>query len=680
MIFKILLLPFQYFIIGLNVVLIDIISILKTIFLFVGKYIILGLKLVILLVRNIIKLLTIISTKVFKLIMLLVKALFRVIKIILVTVLKIIKFIIINLILGLKQAIIYLYISIKFIVNVIYKVIATFIKYLIKFIIITLRVISKVLQYIFNILYKTLKFMVNKMVNIMKLFIKIPIFLWLGLKSLLNIIYKVISSPFIYIYKLIIKIAISIGDFFQTIIDNLKEKSKELSDLPKTIKKGLIDWYSNLAFIKDLKNRREMKRQTLLIDFETEDAVRSEQKVAYRFVAKNPEGKIEKGKLSAYSKLDVHSYLLAEGYEIYEIDVFKGLGISVGGRKSKVKINELVFLLTQLSTYIKAGIPLVDSIKILSKQNKKGEKRDLYKAIIYELTMGESFSEALAKQGNAFPKLLINMIKSAELAGNLPETLDNMSEYYDAVNKTKKQMLTAMMYPAVISVFATVIIAFILVFVIPEFVGIYRDLGSELPAITRFTIEISDFLQNNIILIVLGFIALSVSLTVMYSNIKMFKLLIQWLLMRMPVVGNIIIYNEVTMFSKTFGSLLNHNVFITDSMEILSKITNNEIYKMLIFDTITNLARGESISKSFKDHWAFPIVAYQMLLTGERTGQPGPMMNKVADYYQEEHRNVVNQIKVFIEPVMIVVLTVVVGFILLSVILPMFSLYGGLGV
>jgi type IV pilus assembly protein PilC len=110
-------------------------------------------------------------------------------------------------------------------------------------------------------------------------------------------------------------------------------------------------------------------------------------------------------------------------------------------------------------------------------------------------------------------------------------------------------------------------------------------------------------------------------------------------------------------------------------MEVLSKITSNEVYKMLIFDTITNLARGEPISNSFKNHWAFPIVAYEMLLTGEKTGQLGDMMNKVADYYQNQHKTSVNQIKTFIEPIMIVFLTVIVGAILLSVIMPMFSMY-----
>ena len=168
----------------------------------------------------------------------------------------------------------------------------------------------------------------------------------------------------------------------------------------------------------------------------------------------------------------------------------------------------------------------------------------------------------------------------------------------------------------------------------------------------------------------LGYISPSIAKT-----IKVFKTVVQTILMNIPIIGKIIIYNEITMFTKTFASLLNHNVYITDCMEVLSKITNNEVYKMLIFDTITNLARGEAISNSFKNHWAFPVIAYEMILTGEKTGQLGPMMDKVANYYQEQHKNAVNQIKAFIEPVMIIILAVIVGVVLLSVVLPMFDMY-----
>ena len=129
------------------------------------------------------------------------------------------------------------------------------------------------------------------------------------------------------------------------------------------------------------------------------------------------------------------------------------------------------------------------------------------------------------------------------------------------------------------------------------------------------------------------------------------------------------------MFTKTFASLLSHNVFITESMEVLNKITNNEIYKMLILDTMSNLAKGDKISDAFKDHWAFPLPAYEMLVTGEKTGELPEMMSKVSTYYQELHKQSVTRIKTFIEPLLTVFLTVIVGGIILAIIIPMFGMY-----
>ena len=149
----------------------------------------------------------------------------------------------------------------------------------------------------------------------------------------------------------------------------------------------------------------------------------------------------------------------------------------------------------------------------------------------------------------------------------------------------------------------------------------------------------------------------------------------QTIFMKLPVIGNVIIYNEVTNLTRTFSSLLNHNVFITDSMEILSTISQNEIYKEIINRTLIGLSKGNKISETFKGEWAFPIIAYEMLVTGENTGQLALMMEKVADHYQNLHKNAVNAIKSLVEPVIICVLAVGVGFIVLSIIMPMFNLY-----
>ena len=288
-------------------------------------------------------------------------------------------------------------------------------------------------------------------------------------------------------------------------------------------------------------------------------------------------------------------------------------------------------------------------------------------------------AEALLKQNVAFPKLLINMVKTSEMTGELPEVLDDMSNYYAETERTRKQMITALMYPSIVFVFATGVITFIMMFVIPQFVEIYETMdASQIPGFTLAVIGASEFIQNYIVWILVGIVIFILIFMYLYKNVKLFRTICQWILMHIPVIGTTVIYNEVTMFTKTFSSLLSHNVFITDSMEVLNKITNNEIYKMLILDTITNLAKGEKISKAFENHWAFPIPAYEMLVTGEKTGELAEMMGKVATYYQDLHKESVTRIKSFIEPILTVFLTAVVGVIILAVIIPMFSMYGSI--
>ena len=177
-------------------------------------------------------------------------------------------------------------------------------------------------------------------------------------------------------------------------------------------------------------------------------------------------------------------------------------------------------------------------------------------------------------------------------------------------------------------------------------------------------------------IIILILVVIFLIIYYLYRNVKSIRYALQKFAMKLPLFGKIIIYNEMTIFTKTFSSLLKNNVFITESMEILTKITNNEIYKEIMFNTINNIAAGEKISTSFKDNWAIPEVAYYMIVTGESTGELAEMMAKVSLYYQEEHKNIINSLKSLIEPIMIIFLAVVVGGVVLSVIIPMFSLYG----
>ena len=269
------------------------------------------------------------------------------------------------------------------------------------------------------------------------------------------------------------------------------------------------------------------------------------------------------------------------------------------------------------------------------------------------------------------------MVKTAEMTGELPETLDDMEEYFTEIEATKKAMVTATMYPAIIFVVAIGVGTFIMLYVVPKFVDIYKSMdNAKIPGITLFILGLSNFLQKYIVYIAILMLIILLLMIYLYKNVTQFRKAFQWFLMHLPVFGNVIIYNEVTTFTKTFASLLGHNVFITDSMAILNKVTNNEIYKEMIHDAITNVTKGKSVSLAFKDHWAFPIPAYEMILTGEKTGQLPEMMKKVSAYYQDLHKNSVTRIKTFIEPVLIILLTAMVGVIVLSIVIPMFSMYG----
>lgn len=456
-----------------------------------------------------------------------------------------------------------------------------------------------------------------------------------------------------------------------------RREELEAKGEPVTFSDKLKAFYKKLTYNKNEELELEARKSVLEEQFKNKnsDDSRLAKPLLFKYKARNANGELVTSTIEALSRVDVHSFLEAEGYEVYEITAVKA---NLNMHTYRMKKNRLIFYLSQLSAYLKSGIALADAVKILDDQAKNTNEKRAWRAVYYDLSMGDVLSVAMEKRKDTFPKLLINMIKTAEMTGNLPETLDDMVDYYTEAESTKRQMKSAMMYPAVVTVFAIVVVTFILMWVVPQFVDIYADLGSDIPTITKVVIAISDFLKDYLIFILLGIIGVLLVYLYLFNTVKPFRKSMQQFAMHLPVFGNIIIYNEVTIFAKTFANLINHNVFITDSIEILSKITDNEVYKKLIFDNAKNLTKGEAISKAFKDHWAFPNIAYQMLLTGEKTGRLGSMMERVSEYYQEQHRTIINQMKTLIEPVMIITLAVLVGGILLAVIIPMYGMYEAL--
>ncbi len=507
--------------------------------------------------------------------------------------------------------------------------------------------------------------------------------------SIVNFFKNIIFAIFYIFYYAFIGVKVCTFDVFVSLYNSISwkansayRKTKDLmqndedDDNKKKIKKKKEYKYSAKTLAK-----LEAEYQELAKDLQTTGATRSKEVNVYLYKVRDQNGKIIKGTMNGLSKLDINAFLVNEGYTVYSIEtsplinfLYKDSFFAVGS--SKLSNKELIFWLEQLSTYLKAGITLSDAIKILERQMiKKKRKAKALQAISYELILGSSFSAALEKQGNMFPAFLINMIKAAEASGTLVETLEDMANYYTEIFETKKQMISAMTYPAIITVFAIGVVTFILIFIIPEFVEIYSKNSAQITGLTLFVINVSNFLKDNIVTIIGVVLLIIIFIVIAYKNVKAFRRSTQILLMHIPIIKNIIIYNELATLTKTFSSLLRNNVFITDSIDILSKITNNEIYKSILFRTINNIIKGEKISEAFKDHWAVPDVAYYMIVTGESTGELDNMMSKVSTYYQGLHKNIVNNLKAFIEPVLISFLAIVVGGIIIAVVLPMFGLY-----
>ena len=288
--------------------------------------------------------------------------------------------------------------------------------------------------------------------------------------------------------------------YIETIKEKIeKEKKEETQTLSQKLENYIKEKYENLSFVKAAREKKEASLIILTINPNGNDAVRTEAKQTYRYLARNKDGKLVKGYFAALSRLDVYSYLIDEGMTVYEIVTNWAINFfhtESASLKKKMKNKDLVFWLAQLSTYIKAGIPLTDAVKVLAEQDKRKKYKSVYDAVIYELTMGETFSEALNKQGNVFPALLVNMIKSAEMIGNIEGTLDEMSAYYQEVEDTKRAVVSALAYPCIVLIFAIAIVVFMLVYIVPQFVDVYESMNAELNPVTVITLNISAFLQN----------------------------------------------------------------------------------------------------------------------------------------------------------------------------------------
>jgi type IV pilus assembly protein PilC len=394
----------------------------------------------------------------------------------------------------------------------------------------------------------------------------------------------------------------------------------------------------------------------------------------FKYAGRDRRGK-RQGTINASSKRDAMLKLKEEGIRIIEIsevpETFLTKEISIG---NLVKLQHFVIFLRQFATLLKAGVTVVDATAILAAQTESKHLRKALLDIEQELREGNPLSDAVAKHKKIFTSMFINMVRAGEVGGNMDETLERLATHFEKQHYTRQKIISALSYPIVIGFLAILVVTFLLVFVVPTFVQMFEDLGGELPAVTRFVLAASGFMESFWWLIMLGIVSIIVLIMVLRGN-KETKYYLDYMLLRVPIFGKILQKAALARMMRTLSSLFSSSVPILQAMSIVEKVVENEVMAKVIQQSRLSLEKGDSMTEPMKKHWAFPPLVTQMIVIGEQTGALDAMLAKIADFYEKEVELGTDRIKALIEPIMIVFLAGIVGTIVTAIMLPMFEMF-----
>lgn len=393
----------------------------------------------------------------------------------------------------------------------------------------------------------------------------------------------------------------------------------------------------------------------------------------YQYTGKRLSGEKVKGKIDADSKKDALEQLEKEGYIILGIEETKPWNKEIILNK-KIKNEDFVVFLRQYATLIHAGVSISDATKTMSKQTNNYALQNALDDIDKQLDQGQALSVAAERHPKVFPTLLVNMISAGEVAGKLDEILNQMADYYEKEYRNKQKLISAIMYPAVVCVVTFFLTVFLLVFIVPQFVNMFNSFGEDIPAYTQFILNLSEFVGAFWWMLVVLFMLCFVLYKFLLQN-DQFAFRMDYLKLKFPFLGVLVHKGVLVRMTQTLSTLVNSAVPILQSVEITERIVGNRVIQDVLARSRKSLEKGESITKPMKEHWAFPALVVQMVQIGEKTGTLDHMLLKAAEFYEEELDQLSNRIKTLIEPLMIIVLTVIVGGIIAAVVIPMFSLF-----
>ncbi|UCD89040.1 MAG: type II secretion system F family protein [Desulfobacterales bacterium] len=394
----------------------------------------------------------------------------------------------------------------------------------------------------------------------------------------------------------------------------------------------------------------------------------------YMWKGKDKKNKNRKGEMEAPNEEAVRADLLRRKITPSKIKIKpKDIFANVSFLQPKVTNDDVILFCRQFSTMIDAGLPIIQCLDILHTQMENKTFKRILKEIKGNVESGQTFAEALRKYPKQFDDLFVNMVAAGEAGGILDEILRRLSSYMEKAAKLKSRIKGGMIYPLVTIVIAVIVVAIIMIFVIPVFEEMFQGMGGALPAPTQIVIKMSRFTKGNIHFIIIALILGAFAFRRSYKTEKGRAFMDEFLL-KLPVFGPLVRKAAVAKFTRTMGTMLASGVAILDALDIVAKTAGNKTIEAAVYETRSAIAEGRTMSEPLLESGVFPAMVCQMISVGESTGALDAMLGKIADFYDEEVDQAVENLTTMMEPAMLVFLGVIIGGLVVSMYLPIFKM------
>jgi len=397
--------------------------------------------------------------------------------------------------------------------------------------------------------------------------------------------------------------------------------------------------------------------------------------MVFQWSGKTVRGTIESGEMTATTREEVIALLRKRNITATVVTEKTKKGIfdkfTFGG---KVKDKDIVIFTRQFATMIDAGLPLVQALDILSSQVENKTLGKTLAQVKVDVESGATYADALKKHPRVFSELYVNMVAAGEAGGILDTILNRLAAYIEKAMKLKKKVKGAMVYPAVVTSIAVLVIAVIMIFVVPTFSKMFAQLGGTLPLPTRIIINMSDFIAGIGGLLVAGAIVAFVVFLVQFRRTEKGKYITDRILLKLPIFGTLLNKVAVAKFTRTLGTLISSGVPILDGLDITAKTSGNKVIEYAIIDVRKGVVGGKTLAEPITKAQVFPPMVTHMIAVGESTGALDAMLSKIADFYDDEVDATVSNLTAMMEPILMVFLGGTVGFIVVAMYLPIFKL------